>query len=159
MRDGEWKRSSWLEKWPLALLYREADKLLDALPVLLLGGAAAVVLTWLTHGRLGFPHLLVHSRQTQPGGGGRRHRQTQSEEWTPGRRRRAPGAFPEVTHRVTMSALAVCTAMLRGSWPCSSASVCDAPLFRKRHTWLWEPREGIEFRRQKGKIAPLSMDT
>lgn len=69
MRDGEWKRSSWLEKWPLALLYREADKLLDALPVLLLGGAAAVVLTWLTHGRLGFPHLLVHSRQTQPGGG------------------------------------------------------------------------------------------
>lgn len=47
----------------------------------------------------------------------------------------------ESTHRVTMSALAVCTAMLRGSWPCSSASVCDAPRFRNRHTWLWKAKE------------------
>lgn len=46
------------------------------------------------------------------------------------------------THRVTMSALAAWTAMLRGSWPCSSTSVCDAPLFRNKHTWLNISRHG-----------------
>lgn len=56
------------QRRPLALLYCQADKLLDALPILLLSGAAAVVLTWLTQRRLGFSHLLVHPRQTQPGG-------------------------------------------------------------------------------------------
>lgn len=43
-----------------------------------------------------------------------------------------------------MSALAAWTAMLRGSWPCSSTSVCDAPLFRNRHTWLNISRRGDE---------------
>lgn len=47
----------------------------------------------------------------------------------------------ENTHSVTMSALAAWTAMLRGSWPCSSTSVCDAPLFRNRHTWLWREKK------------------
>lgn len=79
-RDQEQKLSSRLQKGPLELLYCEADKLLDALPVLLLSGAAAVVLTWLTHGRLWFPHLLVHSRQTQPGDSG--HKQRQRSECT-----------------------------------------------------------------------------
>lgn len=45
-----------------------------------------------------------------------------------------------VSYRVTMSALAAWTAMLKGSWPCSSTSVCDAPLFRNRHTWLYKQR-------------------
>ena len=45
-----------------------------------------------------------------------------------------------LSYRVTMSALAAWTAILRGSWPCSSTSVCDAPLFRNRHTWLYKSR-------------------
>lgn len=57
------------EREPLAFLYCEADKLLDALPILLLCGAAAVVLTWLTQRSLSLPHLLVHPCQPQPGEG------------------------------------------------------------------------------------------
>lgn len=47
----------------LALVYGKADKLLNALPVLLLGGAAAGVLTWLAEGSVRFTHFLVHPSQ------------------------------------------------------------------------------------------------
>ena len=56
--------------------------------------------------------------------------------WTTFRRRSWFLRRIQMIYSVTMSALAACTAILRGSWPCSSTSVCDAPLFRKRHTWL-----------------------
>ncbi len=54
--------SSWIQRSPLAFLYCEADEFLDALPILLFSGAAAVVLTWLTQGSLRLSHLLVHPR-------------------------------------------------------------------------------------------------
>ena len=65
----------------LALGYGDADKLLYALPILLLSGAAAGVLTWLAQRRLGLAHLLVHPRQTQPGhhGKGRQDGGSESE--------------------------------------------------------------------------------
>lgn len=50
----------------LALSYVDADELLYAFLVLLFCGAAAGVLTWLTKRTLGFSHLLVHPRQTEP---------------------------------------------------------------------------------------------
>lgn len=41
---------------------------------------------------------------------------------------------------VTMSALACCTAILKGSWPSSSSSFCVAPRFRNKHTCPVCPR-------------------
>lgn len=57
--------------WPqsiLALCYVETDKLLNAFLILLLGGTADWVLTWLSERSLWLPHLLVHPGQTQPAG-------------------------------------------------------------------------------------------
>ena len=54
--------------YSLAFLYGDADELLNALPILLFCGAAAVVLAWLTQGHrtLRLTHLLVHLGQSQP---------------------------------------------------------------------------------------------
>lgn len=52
----------------LALRYVETDELLNAFLILLLGGTASWVLTWLSKGSLRLSHLLVHPGQTQPGG-------------------------------------------------------------------------------------------
>lgn len=54
-----------------------------------------------------------------------------SETWT------------SLTHRVTMSALAVSTAIASGSCPLSSTAYWLAPLFRSRHTCLQQPMKII----------------
>lgn len=51
----------------LTLIYIKADELLYTLPVLQLSRAVAGILTWLSKGTFCFPHLLIHSSQTQPG--------------------------------------------------------------------------------------------
>lgn len=54
------------QELPLALVYGKADKLLNALLVLLLSGAAAGVLTWMSEGAVRLAHFLVHPSQPQP---------------------------------------------------------------------------------------------
>jgi len=52
----------------LSFIQLQANKLLHALPVLHLGGAVGVILTWLAEGPLRLSHLFVHLGQSQPGG-------------------------------------------------------------------------------------------
>lgn len=72
----------------IGLVQLQADKLLHALPVLHLGGAVGVILTWWVVGPFRLAHLLVHLGQTQPEDPRQKtgsHRQTQtwsrSGEW------------------------------------------------------------------------------
>lgn len=111
---------------------------MNAFLILLLSGAAGRVLTWLSKGSLRLPHLLIHPGQTQPGGeerdvseGGKMFLKHLTE------------GFCSSTHSVTISALACCTAILRGSWPSSSSSFCVAPLFRNKHTCLKVQQENV----------------
>lgn len=58
-----------LRQW-LGFIQLQANELLHALPVLHLGGAVGVILTWLAVRPLRLPHLLVHLGQSQSGGRG-----------------------------------------------------------------------------------------
>lgn len=141
----------------LTLIYIKADELLYTLPVLELSGAVAGILTWLSKGALSFSHFLVHPSQTQPRRRKRRKVLVSFATWhgSPIALHPKSTCQPPLvqatgdrghTYKVTMSALAAWTAMLRGSCPSSSTACWLAPRFRNKQTWLQKGKQRCQSR-------------